>query len=110
MMYEWYAIGEKIIPYSIRRLDYRNFDEYINGFNEEENGCLNGGVPGMTLWAFDDERDIIVGAVNIRHWLNEELLKNGSHIGDGVRPSERKKGYAMEDDWLSFVRMQKDEN
>ena len=26
--------------------------------------------------------------------MNEDLLKNGGHIGDGVRPSERKKGYA----------------
>jgi predicted acetyltransferase len=94
MMDEWYATGEKIVPYSIRRLDYQNFDEYINGFVDEEHGCLYGGVPGTTLWAFDDERDIIVGAVSIRHWLNEDLLKNGGHIGDGVRPSERKKGYA----------------
>ena len=36
----------------------------------------------------------MVGAVNIRHRLNETLLRNGGHIGDGVRPSERKKGIA----------------
>lgn len=35
-----------------------------------------------------------VGAVNIRHYLNETLLKTGGHIGDGIRPSERRKGYA----------------
>lgn len=34
----------------------------------------------------------MVGAVNIRHRLNEQLLLNGGHIGDGVRPSERGKG------------------
>ena len=39
-------------------------------------------------------RKIFVGAVNIRHYLNDKLLKTGGHIGDGVRPSERKKGYA----------------
>jgi predicted acetyltransferase len=94
MMDEWYDSGEKIIPYSIRRLDYRNFDEYLHGFEEEENGCISGCVPATTFWAYDDERNIIVGAVNIRHRLNDELLKNGGHIGDGVRPSERKKGYA----------------
>ncbi len=32
--------------------------------------------------------------VDIRHHLNEPLLKNGGHIGDGVRPSERRKGIA----------------
>lgn len=35
-----------------------------------------------------------MGAVNIRHRLNEKLLKTGGHIGDGIRPSERRKGYA----------------
>ena len=33
-----------------------------------------------------------MGAVNIRHTLNEGLLKDGGHIGDGIRPSERGKG------------------
>ena len=32
--------------------------------------------------------------MNIRHSLNEYLLKYGGHIGDGIRPSERRKGYA----------------
>ena len=36
----------------------------------------------------------VIGTIQIRHKLNESLLKNGGHIGDGVRPSERRKGYA----------------
>ena len=32
--------------------------------------------------------------MDIRHSLNEALLLDGGHIGDGVRPSERRKGYA----------------
>ena len=94
IMDEWHSVGEKIIPYSVRRLDYKNFDKYLRGFEEERNGCLYGGIPATTLWAYDDEPDIIVGTVNIRHWLSEALLVNGGHIGDGIRPSERKKGYA----------------
>ena len=38
----------------------------------------------------------VIGTIQIRHRLNESLLKNGGHIGDGVRPSERRKGYATE--------------
>lgn len=38
----------------------------------------------------------MVGAVNIRHELNAELLHSGGHIGDGIRPSERNKGYATQ--------------
>ena len=39
-------------------------------------------------------RDIIVGAVNIRHYLNETLLKTWGNIGYGIRPDERRKGSA----------------
>lgn len=38
----------------------------------------------------------IVGIIQIRHRLNEHLLLYGGHIGDSVRPSERRKGYATE--------------
>ena len=44
----------------------------------------------------DEDRDRLLGAVNIRHYLNDSLLKEGGHIGDGIRPSERRKGYATE--------------
>lgn len=49
-------------------------------------------VPDSTYFCLDEERNIFVGAVNIRHYLNESLLFDGGHIGDGVRPSERGKG------------------
>lgn len=93
MMDEWTATGERIIPYSIRRINYQDFDNYIKGFEEEKNG-VPGLVPATTLFCMDIDRGIFVGAVNIRHYLNEALLRNGGHIGDGIRPSERRKGYA----------------
>ncbi len=46
------------------------------------------------FFLLDEDRDRLLGAVNIRHYLNEALLKEGGHIGDGIRPSERRKGYA----------------
>jgi predicted acetyltransferase len=49
-----------------------------------------------TYFALLQAENKIVGAVNIRHNLNEALLRSGGHIGDGVRPTERKKGYATE--------------
>lgn len=36
----------------------------------------------------------IVGRVSIRFQLNDFLAKVGGHIGYGVRPSQRRKGYA----------------
>ncbi len=93
MMDEWTNAGEIIVPYSIRRNDYRDFDLYLKGFHDEGKGDSNH-VPATTLFCMDVDRNIFVGAVNIRHYLNEALLLNGGHIGDGIRPSERRKGYA----------------
>ena len=92
MMEEWYATGENIIPYVIRRNDYKDFEYYMDNLEVKE-GTENL-VPDSTFFCLDEDRDIFVGAVNIRHYLNEALLKDGGHIGDGVRPSERRKGIA----------------
>lgn len=92
MMDEWTKTGENIIPWAIRKVDYHDFDAYLKSLNEPE--LKEGYVPASTLFAYDRERDILVGAVDIRHYLNEALLLDGGHIGDGVRPSERRKGYA----------------
>ena len=92
MMTEWTASGEHILPAAIRRHDFRDFEGYINELEltEERDGL----VPATTLFCLDEERNIFVGAVDIRHYLNDGLLFAGGHIGDGVRPSERRKGIA----------------
>lgn len=92
MMRQWYASGETIIPYAIRRLDYRDFDHYLANLEIKEG--TQDLVPDSTFFCLDEEEDIFVGAVNIRHYLNERLLLNGGHIGDGVLPSRRRKGIA----------------
>ena len=51
-------------------------------------------LPSSTYFAMIDNK--IVGIVDIRHKLNDFLLKAGGHIGYSVRPSERCKGYATE--------------
>ena len=97
MFDEWYASGEKIIPYMIQRLDYHDFDNYCRNLEIGEAQAREVGfVPDSTWFALDEERNIIVGAVNVRHFLNEGLILDGGHIGDGIRPSERRKGYATE--------------
>lgn len=51
-----------------------------------------GFVPGTTfLYATKDE---VIGTTNIRHCLNDSLLKMGGHIGYSVHPKYRQKGYA----------------
>ena len=98
MMDEWYAYQtsdeDDRAPGAIFAHDYHDFDKYLSTIEikvETEKY-----VPGSTFFALDVDRNIFVGAVNIRHYLNENLLNYGGHIGDGIRPSERRKGFGTE--------------
>lgn len=84
--------------------DYSDFDSYLQYFDDEENNPKDGLVHASTYFALDKERNIIVGAVNIRHYLNEKLRNGGGHIGDGIRPSERRKGFATEMIGLALIK------
>ena len=91
---EWEKDGEAIVPYSARLLDmdYSTWLDYTYKF-ETVDTCPPHLVPAHTYFLVQDNKKII-GAVNIRHYLNDYLLNFGGQIGYGVRPSERKKGYA----------------
>lgn len=53
-------------------------------------------VPATTFLAIRKNDQKLVGVINIRHMLNDFLANYGGHIGYGIRPSERQKGYAKE--------------
>ena len=53
-------------------------------------------VQSSTFFVVRECDDRIIGMVDIRHRLNGFLASFGGHIGYGVRPSERRKGYAGE--------------
>lgn len=79
-------------PWAIFKNDYQDFDYYLDNLEHKE--TREGKVPDSVFFLLDEERNILLGAVNIRHYLNDYLLKYAGHIGDGIRPSERRKGYA----------------
>lgn len=98
MIDEWQLDQEKnhtnTSPWAIFKNDWHDFDFYLE--NLEITGAKDGKVPDSVFFLLDDARQRLIGAVNIRHYLNDALLRDGGHIGDGVRPSERRKGYATE--------------
>lgn len=81
-------------PSAIFKNDVHDFDDYVAHLEQKE--PAEGRVPNSVFFLLDTERDRLLGAVNIRHRLTEHLLQTGGHIGDGIRPSERRKGYATE--------------
>lgn len=68
-------------------------EDVLNMPNEEYANSL-GYVPGYTYFLVRKEDDKIIGMVNIRYNLTEKMLKDCGHIGYGIRPTERGKGYA----------------
>ena len=56
--------------------------------------CPEGFVVSTQWLCVRSADDKVVGMVNLRHDLNDHLLKIGGHIGYSTRPDERGKGYA----------------
>lgn len=63
--------------------------------NEQGIDIPEGWVKDSTYWLLTESQQI-VGAVNIRHELNDKLFNSGGHIGYGIRPGERQSGYGSE--------------
>lgn len=105
MLDEWKADQEinhtNHSPSAIFRNDHHDFDYYLEHLEQKDEA--DGKVPDSVFFLLDEDRDRLLGAVNIRHYLNEKLLIDGGHIGDGIRPSERRKGYATEMIRLALV-------
>lgn len=63
-------------------------------------------VPADTYFLVRESDDRIIGMINIRHCLNENLRLIGGHIGYSVRPTERRKGYNKINLYLGLLRCQ----
>ncbi len=109
MIEEWKADQERNhtnhSPWAIFRNDYHDFDYYLAHL--EHKTATADRVPDSVFFLLDEDADRLLGAVNIRHYLNEDLLREGGHIGAGIRPSERRKGYATAMIGLALVECRK---
>ena len=88
-------------------------DRYLDNYQgwldklEQDRMCIPSEqrVPAETYYLVT-EQDRIIGMINIRLCLNERLMKCGGHIGYGIRPSERNKGYNKINLYLALLRCQ----
>ncbi len=76
----------------------KNFDEWLKKIQNDlsEESIEDDRIPATLYLTVRKSDNRVVGNLQIRHKLNEKLLRYGGHIGDSVRPSERRKGYATE--------------
>ena len=96
-----------------------SLDKIYDGYTFEEalEKCLNmknelydksiNRVPRKTFLLIRKDDNKIVGTINISWNLSEKMLKFGGHIGYGIRPTERRKGYNKIQLYLVLLEAQK---
>jgi predicted acetyltransferase len=90
---EWNVRQEPIVPHSAQ-WDGESFEAFLaHQSHREDPYIVPPGFVAASFYLFMQD-DYIVGAVSIRHTLNDRLLQMGGHIGYGIRPSMRGKKLA----------------
>ena len=103
-------LEEKILEYKQEYLDfeetningscglvhYSDFDEWLEIVLSIKKDKLRNNVHASTFFSVRKSDNRIIGTIQLRHFLTDELEKYGGQIGYGIRPTERKKGYAKE--------------
>ena len=80
---------------NIKNVDNIDFKDFLLDLEKSKNiKDIKPNLVNQTTYMMFDENNRVLGGVNIRYELNDNLLKHGGHIGALIRPSERKKGYA----------------
>lgn len=75
--------------------NYLNYEEWLekNELMKYPNTCQVNRCPAYTFFLIRDNDNKIIGMINIRYNLTEYVEIYGGHIGYGIRPTERCKGY-----------------
>lgn len=84
--------GERMIPTGMC-LKEQSYEDWLQDAMHARSAAPEGFVTA-TGWLLTDKDGVPVGAVHLRHTLNQNLLETGGHIGYGIRPASRGKGMA----------------
>ncbi len=117
---------DEIIDYINEFVLYRSdingagsLDKILEGYTflEALDRCLNmqyedyarklGKCPAKTFLLIRENDNRIVGTINIRWNLTEEMKQFGGNIGYSIRPTERRKGYNKINLYLGLIEAQK---
>lgn len=90
---EFREAGERLIPFPLT-FPHADFGLFLAQLAAASQGrdLPPGFVAHTTYWLVDGED--VVAVSNLRHELTDGLRRDGGHIGYGVRPSARRRGYA----------------
>lgn len=104
------VLEDKILEYKQEYLDfeetningscglalYNDLNEWLEIVLSIEKDKLRNNVHASTFFSVRKSDNRIIGTIQLRHFLTDELGKHGGQIGYGIRPTERKKGYGKQ--------------
>jgi len=91
---EFIDYAEKEINGSSGFIEYENYDEWLEKVvAQKKNECSLTSTPATTYFTIRKRDNKIIGSIQLRHHLTEELRKDGGNVGYGICPTERGKGY-----------------
>lgn len=89
---KWQAFGGRMNPGLLRRFN-GNYSEWLQYIEDCSKGVNIGEEVPQTLFFLKNLNGMILGAVSLRHYLNHTNIVDGGHIGYGICPEYREKGY-----------------
>lgn len=92
---KWRAFGGRMHPGLLRAYE-GDYGAFLKLLSDWEAGVGVGREAPQTLYLLKRGDGEILGAVALRHYLNETNLTDGGHVGYGVCPEYRGLGYGSE--------------
>lgn len=91
---DYLSHGEHHINGSSGFMSYENYDEWLRKIEfQKMRKASKEDTPATTYFTIRKNDNKVIGSIQLRHHLTEELKKDGGNIGYGICPSERGKGY-----------------
>lgn len=89
---KWKTFGGRMNPGLLRDFN-GNYSEWFKYIENCSKGIKIGDEVPQTLFFLKNSNGTILGAVSLRHYLNHTNIVDGGHVGYGICPEYRGKGY-----------------
>jgi len=89
---KWKTFGGRMNPGLLRAFN-GNYSEWLLYIEDCSKGINIGEEVPQTLFFLKSSNEAILGAASLRHFLNHTNIVDGGHIGYGICPEYRGKGY-----------------